>query len=164
MQKVRPPFRKLWKYDQDELIEFPPIIADKRMYMIDNDGVFIALDNDTGKVVWKKQLGSAQRLLPGLSGAGRCSRSTSSPAQALAVRARDGKVLWKQGRCPRRAESSPVVIGETMYFGTESGAFYCSRRADRQADLGDGSSAARSRRRPPTPTARLYVGDYRRQR
>ena len=37
VQKVRPPFTKLWKYDQEELIEFPPIIVDDRMYMIDND-------------------------------------------------------------------------------------------------------------------------------
>ena len=61
---VRPPFRKDWKYKGDELIEFPPIVVGNRLYLIDNDGLYVALDSRTGKVVWKKRLSSLNASSP----------------------------------------------------------------------------------------------------
>ncbi len=155
--KVRPPYRKLWKYDQDQLIEFAPIIAGKRMYMIDNDAVFVTLNKDSGKVVWKKQLGSLNASSP-VFWRGRLLAVTLEPGQALSVRASDGKVIWKRP-LPSRAESSPLVIGDTMYFGSESGEFFAldarTGKPKWQISLGGSVKAA-----PAYADGTLYVGDY----
>jgi outer membrane protein assembly factor BamB len=157
VQHVKPPFTKVWKYDQDELIEFPPIVVDNRLYMIDNDGIFITLDKGTGKVVWKKQLASLNASSPAYWH-GMLLAVTLDPAQALGVRASDGKVMWKRP-LPSRAESSPLVIGDRMYFGSESGAFYCfdakTGKPIWETDLGGSVKAA-----PAYADGTIYVGDY----
>jgi outer membrane protein assembly factor BamB len=155
--KIRPPFRKLWKYDQDQLIEFAPIIAGNRMYLIDNDGVFVTLNRDTGKVVWKKQLGTLNASSPAFW-RGMLLAVNLEPGQALGVRANDGKVMWEK-ELPSRAESSPAVVGSTMYFGTESGDFFAldarTGKTKWQITL-DGSVKAA----PAFTEGTLYVGDY----
>lgn len=155
--RVRPPFRKIWKYDQDQLIEFAPIIAGNRLYFIDNDGVFVALNKDTGKVVWKKQLGKLNASSPAYW-RGTLLAVNLEPPQAMGVRARDGKVLWKRS-LPARAESSPLVIGSTMYFGSESGDFFAlnarTGKTRWQIKVDGGVKAA-----PAYSKGTLYVGDY----
>lgn len=156
-QKVRPPYRKLWRYDQEELIEFAPIVAGERMYLIDNDARFIALNNDTGKLIWKKRLGKLNASSP-VFWRGTLLAVNLVPGQALAIRARDGKVLWKRD-LPGRAESSPLVIGETMYFGTEPGVFFAlnarNGKVEWQQQLDGEIKAA-----PAYSQKTLYVGDY----
>ena len=61
-------------------------------------------------------------------------------------------MIWKRS-LPGRAESSPVVIGRTVYFGCEDGNLYALSTDQRQRALGDPASAARSSRRPPTTAA-----------
>jgi outer membrane protein assembly factor BamB len=156
-QRVRPPFRKLWSYQQDELIEFAPIVVGKRLYMIDNDGVFIALDANTGKVVWKKQHGSLNASSPAFS-KGVLYAVNLSPQQALAIRARDGKPIWKR-ELPARAESSPMVIRGKMYFGTESGDFFALRARNGKVIWTTKLSGA-VKAAPAFSDGTLYVGDY----
>ena len=154
---VRPPFRKAWKYDQDELIEFPPIVVGKRLYFIDNDGVYVALDAETGKVVWKKQLGSLNASSPAFY-KGVLYSVSLEPQQALAVRASDGKTIW-QKPLGARAESSPLVVRGRMYFGDEAGSMYA-------LDTKDGSTiwqtgvAGSIKAAPALEDGTLYVGDY----
>jgi len=156
-QGVRPPFRKLWKYTGDELIEFPPIVVDDRLYVIDNDGLYVALDAESGKVVWKKRLASLNASSPAYEDGVLYSVSLE-PGQALAVRARDGKVLWRKP-LPSRAESSPMVARGRLYFGDEAGQLYALRTKDGdtvwQTELGGSIKAA-----PALSEGTLYVGDY----
>lgn len=155
--RIRPPFRKLWKYQGDELIEFPPIVVDGRLYFIDNDGVYVALDARTGKVIWKKQLASLNASSPAYF-KGVLYSVSLSPAQALAVRARDGKVLWRKPLAAR-AESSPLVLSGRMYFGNEAGQFLA-------LDIDDGSTIWETtlggsvKAAPALDGGTLYVGDY----
>ncbi|HET6830435.1 MAG TPA: PQQ-binding-like beta-propeller repeat protein [Solirubrobacterales bacterium] len=155
--RIRPPFRKVWKWKGDELIEFPPIVVDGRLYFIDNDGVYIALDAKTGKVIWKKQLASLNASSPAYF-KGVLYSVSLSPAQALAVRARDGKVLWRKPLAAR-AESSPLVLSGRMYFGNEAGQFLA-------LDIKDGSTiwetmlAGSVKAGPAFEDGTLYVGDY----
>lgn len=155
--KIRPPFRKLWKYDQDELIEFAPVLAGKRMYFIDNDGVYVALNIDTGRVVWKKRLTKLNASSPALV-KGVLYSVALNPGQALAVRARDGKVIWRK-ELPSRAESSPVVVRNRMYFGSESGSFFALRAKDGKT-VWETELAGAVKAAPAFADNRLYVGDY----
>jgi outer membrane protein assembly factor BamB len=156
-QHIRPPFRKLWKYQQQQLIEFAPIVQDNRLYLIDNDGVFVCLDARTGKVVWKKQFGSLNASSPAYAD-GKLYAVTLEPGQAIALRARDGKLLWKKS-LPGRAESSPVVVRGRMYFGTEPGTLFALNAKNGktvwQTQLNGEIKAA-----PAFSEGTLYVGDY----
>lgn len=156
-QNVRPPFRRLWKYDGGELIEFPPIVVDDRLYLTDNSGLYVALDAETGKVTWKKQLATLNASSPAYY-KGVLYSVSLDPAQAIAVRARDGKVLWRKP-LDSRAESSPMVVRGRVYFGDEAGEFFAlkTRNGDSvwETSLGGSIKAA-----PALDDGVLYVGDY----
>jgi len=156
-QRVRPPFDKVWKYKGEELIEFPPIVVDDRLYFIDNDGVYTALDAGTGKVIWEEQLTSLNASSPAYYD-GVLYSVALEPGQALAVRARDGKVLWRKD-LGARAESSPMVARGRMYFGDEAGVV-------RALDIKDGSTIWEAsvqgsvKAAPALSDGILYLGDY----
>lgn len=156
-QSVKPPFRKVWKYIGDELIEFPPIVVDDRLYFIDNAGLYVALDADIGKVLWKKRLTGLNASSPAYEN-GVLYSVALEPGQALAVRARDGKVLWRKD-LGVRAESSPLVLRGRMYFGDEGGTLHALRTKDGSTvwstQLGGSIKAA-----PAFGEGTIFVGDY----
>lgn len=156
-QKVKPPFRKVWKYKQDELIEFAPIIHGKRMYLIDNDGVFVALNKQTGKVIWHERLATLNASSPAFSN-GTLYAVSLEPPQALAVNAASGRVLWRRD-LPGRAESSPLVIRKKMYFGSEPGTLYALDTKDGEIEW-DTQLAGEIKAAPAFEDGTLYVGDY----
>ena len=63
---IKPPFRKLWRYTERPLLEFPPIYVGGKLYAVNNSGFAFALDADTGKVLWERRIGAPQRLLADL--------------------------------------------------------------------------------------------------
>jgi len=156
-QSVKPPFRKVWKYKGDELIEFPPIVVDDRLYFIDNDGLYIALDAETGKVLWRERLTELNASSPAYE-KGVLYSVALEPGQALAVRASDGKVLWRKD-LGVRAESSPLVKNGRMYFGDEGGTLHAVSTKDGssiwETQLGGSVKAA-----PALSDGTLFVGDY----
>src|SRR5262249_58649598 len=50
-----PPFRRepVWTFRARALLEFPPVIAYDRIYIVNNAGTVFALNQGTGKVLWK---------------------------------------------------------------------------------------------------------------
>ena len=146
-QGVRPPYRKLWKYDGGELIEFPPIVVDGRLYFIDNAGLYVALDAETRQGDLEGAPLVAERILARLRrrrplqrqpragpGARRPGARRQGPLEASARRpgrvVADGRprspLLRRRIRDPPRAQDQ-----------------------GRQDGLGDRASGARSRRRRP---------------
>src|SRR5439155_21006758 len=53
--KVHPPYRRapVWTFRAHALLEFPPVIADSRIYIVNNAGTVFALHQHNGKVLWK---------------------------------------------------------------------------------------------------------------
>lgn len=156
-QSVKPPFRKVWKYTGDELIEFPPIVVDDRLYFIDNDGVYVALDAATGKVLWKERLTELNASSPAYED-GVLYSVALEPGQAIAVRARDGKVLWRKD-LGVRAESSPLVKNGRMYFGDEGGTLHALRTKD-GSPIWDTQLTGSVKAAPALSDGVLFVGDY----
>ena len=80
------------------------------------------------------------------------------PGHIVKLDARTGKMIWKR-TLPGRAESSPVVIGRTVYFGCEDGKLYAISTGRGQVrwstQLGGPIKSA-----PAYYGGRLYVGDY----
>jgi outer membrane protein assembly factor BamB len=154
---VKPPFQKKWRYTDGPLLEFPPVIAGGRLFFVDNNGYAIALDADTGKQLWKRRIGRLNASSPAYS-KGRLYIVNLVPGHVVKLDARNGKVLWKRP-LPGRAESSPVVVGRSLYFGCEDGNLYSLSTKNGNVrwatGLGGPVKAA-----PAYYGGVLYVGDY----
>ena len=128
----RPPFRQIWRVNTPDVVEFPPAVAYGRVYVSSFRGHFYALDAASGRVVWKKRRGTARPPR-------RCSRTTSSispislplPCARHAPGARGfvvawdaatGRELWRYDAAA--VETSPLVVGKLLYFGSWDGTFY----------------------------------------
>lgn len=156
-QGVKPPFRKLWRYTDRPLLEFPPIFVGGRLYALNNSGYVFSLDADTGETLWKRRVGRLNASSPTYH-RHRLYLVNLVPGHVLKLDAKTGKTIWKR-RLPGRAESSPVVVGRTVYFGCEDGNLYAlstiSGNVRWATQLGGPVKAA-----PAYHGGRLYVGDY----
>ncbi len=131
--RLRPPFKLVWWYAGKVLLEFPPVMAGKTLYLLQDDGDLEAITKKRGKVRWRRDLGDLAASSPAYR-EGRLyvtilERRSGGPGRAVALRARDGKVLWSRD-LPSRSESSPVVSEGNVYFGTEDGTVYALRERD----------------------------------
>jgi outer membrane protein assembly factor BamB len=154
---VHPPFRKLWRFTEKPLLEFPPIFVNGTLYFVNNNGFAYALDADTGKVLWERRIGHLNASSPAYS------RHylyivNLDPGHLVKLDAKTGKEIWKRP-LPGRAESSPLVIGRTVYFGCENGELFAvatrSGKTRWSTQLGGPVKSA-----PAYSDGSIYVGDY----
>ena len=121
---VRPPYAGSdWSYQNGKLLEFSPIIVEERIFFMDIDATFYALDTRRGKVLWKTDLGKLNASSPAYAN-DRLFGVNLDPGQAFAVRPNSGKVLWKRP-LPGRSESSPLAFKDKLViFGCECGTVF----------------------------------------
>ncbi len=154
---IKPPFRKLWRYTERPLLEFPPIYVGGKLYVVNNNGTAFALDADTGKVLWERSIGRLNASSPAYY-RHRLYIVNLVPGHIVKLDAKTGKMIWKRS-LPGRAESSPVVIDRTVYFGCEDGDLYAlstiSGNVRWATSLGGPVKSA-----PAYYGGTLYVGDY----
>ncbi|HZO07510.1 MAG TPA: PQQ-binding-like beta-propeller repeat protein [Solirubrobacterales bacterium] len=154
---VAPPFRKLWRYTDRPLLEFPPIFVGGTLYAVNNSGFAFALDAKNGRTLWKRRIGTLNASSPAYS-KHRLYIVNLVPGHILKLDAKTGRTIWKRD-LPDRAESSPLVIGNTVYFGCENGRLYALSTVNGNerwsTELGGDVKAA-----PAYFGGRLFVGDY----
>ena len=125
--RLKPPFRLRWTFKAGHVLEFPPSVAYGRLYLAQQRGRFFAVHHRTGKVVWERRFNHCSASSPTI--AYRvvyhawmqplpCNRyPRSQPGLITAMAARTGKVIWRfRGGGP--FETSPLVIGRTLYAGS----------------------------------------------
>ena len=131
---LRPPFKRRWSWNAHSLLEFTPVIGERKLFLIKNSGSVYAISTRTGKPVWRRDLGQLAASAPAYGG-GRIyvtilKRDRKSNGGRIAsLRAKDGKVIWSKP-LPSRAESSPLLAGGRVYFGSEDGTVYALRASD----------------------------------
>jgi outer membrane protein assembly factor BamB len=124
--KHRPPFRRLWKIDAHDTLEFPPSVGYGRVYLAQQKGLFFALDARTGKVDWRKNTGRCAASSPTI-GKGVVYQSYMHPVECLQDQAgADGYVVawdadtgrerWRFKTLP--VESSPLLLGNRLFVGS----------------------------------------------
>ena len=154
---LKPPFRKLWRYKDRPLLEFPPIFVGGKLYFVDNNGNAVALDADTGKELWRRSVGRLNASSPAYY-KHRLYIVNLVPGHVVKLDAKTGKTIWKRS-LPGRVESSPVVIDRTVYFGCEDGNLYALSTVSGDVrwatSLGGPVKSA-----PAYYGGTLYVGDY----
>jgi outer membrane protein assembly factor BamB len=154
---IKPPFRKLWRYTERPLLEFPPIYVAGVLYAVNNSGFAFALDAKTGETIWERRIGRLNASSPTYY-KHRLYIVNLVPGHIVKLNPKNGKVIWKK-RLPNRAESSPVVVDNSIYFGCEDGKLYSVSTVNgnvRWATQLSGPVKAA----PAYYGGRLYVGDY----
>ena len=128
-KRVRPPYdASIWSFNAGKLLEFSPVVADGTLYFQDKDALTYALDAETGKVEWRNEIGDLAASSPAYAD-DRVFAVTLEPGAAVAMRARDGKVLWERP-LPGRSETSPLVFGKSVIVGSESGEVFALDQDD----------------------------------
>lgn len=154
---VGPPLKKRWSWDSKELMEFSPVVANGRIYGINNDSLTFALDADTGKVAWRKSTGKLNASSPAFH-KGTLYAVNLDPPQAFALRARDGKTKWSRS-LPGRSESSPVIHRGKMIFGCECNSVFAVD-IDNGKTIWQAPTDGAVKGPPAIADDKVYVGDY----
>jgi outer membrane protein assembly factor BamB len=126
----RPPYRRQWAFEARALLEFPPVIADGRLYFANIRGRLFAVDAETGKLVWRKDLGYTSAASPAVGDGvvyhplmNRRGREPGpSTGLLVALDAETGRELWRFRT--GAVESSPLLLDGTLYFGTFDNRIY----------------------------------------
>ncbi len=128
----RPPFKRVWVARARSLIEFPPVIAYGRLYVGTNAGNVLALDAASGNVVWRKNLkrciaaspavGDGVLYVPLMDESPCAVHDEEQPGYVVALDADTGERRWRFKTGVN--ESSPVLNGGVLYFGTWDGSVY----------------------------------------
>ena len=129
---LKPPFRRVWALNGGKLIEFQPVLAGGRLFVLKNDGRALALSAETGRVRWRKRIGGLAASAPGAAGAsvffvvnrgGYGGIAGAGPAKVVAINRRTGRIRWAK-RLSGASESSPLIIGGRVYVGSQNGTVY----------------------------------------
>ncbi len=130
---LNPPLKQVWAYNDQALIEFPPAIANGRLYLVNKYSNVRALDAETGKVVWdlrrdRHYKGPASDVTAPVFGRQQIFVSFED-GTLLSLNASDAKIEWKR-KLPTTLQSSPLVIGKTIYIGSDKGIFFALNTAN----------------------------------
>ncbi len=165
---LAPPFRTQWTFRAQSLIEFPPVIGYGRLFFANNAGIVFAVGAKNGKRAWKYDSHRCVAASPALDrhvvyetflNAPPCNRAPSSAltGEVIAFAVGTGRVLWRHTIGP--SESSPVVVGATVFAGDWDGRVWALRRL-----TGKPRWVTKLRSQVKGGVAisgnRVYVGDY----
>ncbi|MEA2324249.1 MAG: hypothetical protein QOD81_4099, partial [Solirubrobacteraceae bacterium] len=160
---MRPPFVQQWAMTGRILLEFTPVLCGRSVFLMKNNGALYAVSRLSGRVRWKRKLGYLAASAPA------CGQNTVyavllargkgiRAGRVAAVDARTGRTKWSQ-RIRSRIESSPLIDGGRLYFGSEDGTVYALRASDGAVQWRYRASGA-VKGGLALDRGRLYFGDY----
>ena len=134
---LAPPFRQIWMFRAQNLVEFPPAVGYGRLFFSNNAGTLFAVGAKNGKRAWKVDTGRCVASSPALDGhvvyqaylnARPCNRtpSPSLTGEVVAYAVGTGRPLWRRRIGP--TETSPVVLGASVFVGDWDGHVWALRR------------------------------------
>jgi outer membrane protein assembly factor BamB len=124
--KVHPPFRRapVWTFRAHALLEFPPVVAYSRIYIVNNRGTVFALHQQSGKVLWKYHTHRCSAASPAvgnhlvfvsLLNKPPCNASHGVDGKVIAFDAETGRIRWQWTIGP--SESSPLLADGMVIVG-----------------------------------------------
>jgi len=138
--RLRPPFHGIWVRKLSSDIEFPPAVAYGKLYVAQQKGHFYAINARSGKVLWTKTFDRCVAASPAVAGGivyqgflqtNPCGGHVrTDDGLFVAWDAKTGKELWRLR--PGAVESSPVVVGQTLYFGSKDRKVYALKLRGRK--------------------------------
>jgi outer membrane protein assembly factor BamB len=161
-----PPLRVGWRFQDYALLEFPPVIYQNRLYLIDDNGSAKALDKRTGHKFWETKVGTLAAASPalgisqGLMYISVLSAHGKAPGDGRfeALSMKTGRVVWSKV-IPPGTESSPIAYGNAVYFGDQGGTVYSLNATTGHVNWTYHASGA-VKGGPALSDGRVYLGDY----
>jgi outer membrane protein assembly factor BamB len=164
--KLKPPLVQEWRMGGNALLEFPPVIYGKSLYFIDDGATVKEISATTGKLQWLKHVGTLSASSPAIDAQRQLLYVTilslhgSSPGggELAALSMKSGRIVWTFP-VPAGTESSPLVYGNSVYFGDQAGHVYAlnARNGHRKWTF-DATGAVKGG--PAWSGGLLYFGDY----
>ena len=164
--KLGPPFRVGWRFEDYALLEFPPVLYGHTLYQIDDDGSAKGLDTSTGHKLWETKLGTLAAASPAV-GASQglvyfpvlsVHSHTPGGGSFVALSMKTGHIAWSRP-IPAGTESSPLVSGDSVYFGDQSGKVYALNATNGHVEwIYHAASAVKGG--PALAYGWLFFGDY----
>lgn len=159
---VRPPFKRRWKKGGNILLEFPPVLGGKTLFLLKNNGALYAISKTTGRGRWRRKLGALAASSPayghGVTYVVLLARKNKRSAGRVVAVTGGGRTRWSR-KLSSRAESSPLLHSGRLYFGTEGGSVLALRSRDGRP-LWTYRAAGAVKGGPAYANGRLYFGDY----
>jgi outer membrane protein assembly factor BamB len=161
-----PPLHVGWRFQDYALLEFPPVIYQNTLYLIDDDGSAKALNKRTGQKLWETKVGTLAAASPalgisqGLMYVALLSAHGKTPGNGLfdALSMKTGRIVWSKP-IPAGTESSPIAYGNSVYFGDQSGTVYSLNATTGQVNWTFHATGA-VKGGPALSGGVLYFGDY----
>ena len=166
-----PPLRVGWRFQDYVLLEFPPVIDQNSLYLIDEYGSAKALDKRTGRKLWETKAGTLAAASPALGirqglmyvallSTNRNAIQTQRPGNGrfAALSMKTGRIVWSRP-IPAGTESSPIAWGNAVYFGDQSGTVYSLDATTGHVNWTYHASGA-VKGGPALSNGVLYFGDY----
>jgi outer membrane protein assembly factor BamB len=132
-KNLYPPFRRGWTLGGNAVMEFAPSIAGNHLFYLDDGATIKSVNATKGKLVWMTHLGKLSAETPAIdiklhrlyAGILSLHGTTigSVGGEFYSVSMHTGKVLW-HFPVPSGTESSPIVIGNSVFFGDQGGTLY----------------------------------------
>lgn len=127
-KNLDPPLGKaIWSVPLGRLIEQGPVLVGKVMYIQDVGGSVYAYDTDEGKRIWRKDVGALSAASPAVHD-GIVYALDLDPDQIVAMKARNGHILWRKPIDAPGSESTPLFLGNKLIFGCQCGSVYALDR------------------------------------
>ncbi|MBK5230892.1 MAG: PQQ-binding-like beta-propeller repeat protein [Thermoleophilia bacterium] len=154
--RVRPPFKPLWRFNANQLLEFSPILVHGTLYVVRKDSRVFAINAKTGRHRWTKKVGSLSAASPAYAN-GRIFVVTLS-GRMVALNARTGHIRWAKN-LGARSESSPLTLGDSVIFGTQAGTLYRLRQSNGRIEWTYQAGGA-IKGGPAYADGKVFVGAY----
>jgi outer membrane protein assembly factor BamB len=128
---LAPPFRRVWTFRAQALVEFPPAVAYGRLFFANNAGIVFAIGAHNGKRAWRFVSKRCQASSPAVDrhlayvtflNRPPCNSPKVKDGELVAFDVGGGRIRWRRTIGP--SESSPVVWHGYVYVGDWSGRVY----------------------------------------
>ena len=168
-RKLNPPLRVGWTYEDFALLEFPPVIYQHTLYLVDDDGSAKAINSQNGHLRWEHKIGTLAAASPAIDSrhglvfipllsVNANAGQVPGNGRFMALSMKTGRIAWSQV-IPPGTESSPIAYGTTVYFGDQGGTVYSMRARDGHINWTYHASGA-VKGGPALKDGILYFGDY----
>jgi len=107
-------------------IDGPVTYKDGVLYVSAYNGQVVAIDADTGRIIWGREMSSQLGVTVGEA----LVFVTTVSGQVWALDRQSGATLWMQDKLKQRASTRPAIMGDTLIVGDSRGEVYWLSASD----------------------------------